>query len=204
VIEEHKVSVLFTAPTAFRAIRKEDPEGEFIASTTSPASARSFSPASAAIPTRCSGPRPSRRAGDRPWWQTETGGRFAANPLGVEKLPVKPGSPTLPMPGYDVQILDEEGQEGRQARHDRCHRRQAAPAALLPADALAGQRPLQAGLPHPLSRLLLTGDAGYIDEDGYLFIMSRIDDIINVAGHRLSTAAWRRSWPGTRTSPNAP
>jgi propionyl-CoA synthetase len=122
------------------------------------------------------------------WWQTETGWAIAANCIGIEQLPVKPGSPTKAVPGYDVQILDEEGE----------------PVGAGETEAICIKLPLPPGcsmtlwgsderwIETYLSRFpgyYLTGDAGYLDEDGYLFVMSRIDDVINVAGHRLSTGA---------------
>ena len=188
VIAEHKVSVMFTAPTAFRAIRKEDPEGEFV---------RKYD---------LSHFRTLFLAGERcdpdtliwaesqlgvpvidHWWQTETGWAIAANPLGIEHLPVKPGSPTVAMPGYDVQVLDEEGQQVEQAGTiGAIVIKLPLPPSCLPTLWQADERYRQAYITR-YPGYYLTGDAGYIDEDGYLFIMSRIDDIINVAGHRLST-----------------
>jgi propionyl-CoA synthetase len=121
------------------------------------------------------------------WWQTETGWAIAGNPLGLGQLPVKIGSPTKsPMPGYDVQMLDDAGHPVPPARS--AHRRQAAAAAGLPADAVERRRALRsASYLDEFPGYYKTGDAGYMDEDGYLFIMARTDDIINVAGHRLST-----------------
>ena len=121
------------------------------------------------------------------WWQTETGWAIAANPLGVERLPVKPGSPTVAMPGYDVQVLDEEGQPvEKPGTIGAIVIKLPLPPSCLPTLWQADERYRQAYLTR-FPGYYLTGDAGYIDEDGYLFIMSRIDDIINVAGHRLST-----------------
>ena len=188
VIAEHKVSVMFTAPTAFRAIRKEDPEGEFVrqydlsrfrtlflAGERCDPDTLLWAEAQLGVPVI-----------DH-WWQTETGWAIAANPLGIEKLPVKPGSPTVPMPGYDVQILDEEGQQvTRPGTIGAIVVKLPLPPSCLPTLWNADDRFRQAYLTR-FPGYYLTGDAGYIDEDGYLFIMSRIDDIINVAGHRLST-----------------
>ncbi len=188
VIAEHKVSVMFTAPTAFRAIRKEDPEGEFVrtydlgrfrtlflAGERCDPNTLLWAEAQLGVPVI-----------DH-WWQTETGWAIAANPLGIEKLPVKPGSPTVPMPGYDVQILDEEGQRiGKPGTIGAIVVKLPLPPSCLPTLWNADDRFRQAYLTR-FPGYYLTGDAGYIDEDGYLFIMSRIDDIINVAGHRLST-----------------
>ena len=188
VIAEHKVSVMFTAPTAFRAIRKEDPEGDFVrqydlsrfrtlflAGERCDPDTLLWAEAQLGVPVI-----------DH-WWQTETGWAIAANPLGVEHLPVKPGSPTVPMPGYDVQILDEEGQRvSKPGTIGAIVVKLPLPPSCLPTLWNADDRFRQAYLTR-FPGYYLTGDAGYIDEDGYLFIMSRIDDIINVAGHRLST-----------------
>jgi propionyl-CoA synthetase len=189
VIEEHKVAVLFTAPTAFRAIRKEDPEGEHI---------RRYD---------LSGFRALFLAGERcdpdtllwaeaqlgvpvidHWWQTETGWAIAANPFGIERLPVKPGSPTVPMVGYDVRILDEDGHEVPAGQMGAIAIRLPLPPGCLPTLWHADERYRAAYLAR-YPGYYLTGDAGYRDADGYLYIMSRIDDVINVAGHRLSTGA---------------
>ena len=154
VVAEHKAVVLFTAPTAFRAIKKEDPDGRLLASTTSRVFARSSSPASGPIPTRCNGRSEfsacrSSIIGGRP----KPAGRSPANPLGLGALPIKYGSPTVPMPGYDVQALDEGGRPlpadimGSIAI-------KLPLAARLPADALASGRALPRGVPHHLSGLL--------------------------------------------------
>ncbi len=188
VIEEHKVSVMFTAPTAFRAIRKEDPEGEllrkydlgrfrtlFLAGERCDPDTLLWAEAQLGVPVI-----------DH-WWQTETGWAIAANPLGVEQLPVKPGSPTLPMPGYDIHILDEEGRRvTTPGTIGAIVVKLPLPPSCLPTLWNADDRFRQAYLTR-YPGYYLTGDAGYIDADGYVFIMSRIDDIINVAGHRLST-----------------
>jgi propionyl-CoA synthetase len=189
VISEHRVAALFTAPTAFRAIRKEDPEGEFI---------RKYD---------LRGFRTLFLAGERcdpdtllwaeaqlgvpvidHWWQTETGWAIAANCTGLEPLPVKPGSPTVPVPGYDVRILDEEGEEKPAGEIGAIVIKLPLPPGCLPTLWRADERYRQAYLGR-YPGYYLTGDAGYKDADGYLYIMSRIDDIINVAGHRLSTGA---------------
>ncbi len=187
VISQHNVKVLFTAPTAFRAIKREDPEGKFLADYD----LKNFK-ALFLAGERCD-PATLEWAGKMlgvpvidHWWQTETAWAIAANCMGIELLPVKPGSPTKPAPGYDVRILDESGQELPANKIGNIVVKLPLPPACLPTlwnndagykDAYLSQYP----------GYYLTGDAGYCDEDGYLFIMSRIDDIINVAGHRLST-----------------
>ena len=189
VIADHGVCTLFTAPTAFRAIRQQDPEGEHIRRHD------------------LSGFRALFLAGERcdpetlgwaeqklgvpvidHWWQTETGWAIAANCLGIERLPVVAGSPTRAAPGWDLRVLDNHGAE-------------------LPAretGALVAKLPMPPGASPtlwnadgrfhdtylaPFPGYYLTADAGYIDERGYVFVMARTDDIINVAGHRLSTGA---------------
>ncbi len=187
VISEHDVKVLFTAPTAFRAIKREDPDGSHLQKYD------------------MSGFRSLFLAGERcdpdtlfwaqeklnvpvidHWWQTETGWAIAANPLGVEQLPVRPGSPTVAVPGYDVRILDEDGREQPAGEIGLIMIRLPLPPGCLPTLWQNDQRFVQSYL-SAIDGYYLTGDAGFKDEDGYLWIMSRIDDIINVAGHRLST-----------------
>jgi propionyl-CoA synthetase len=189
VIEEHRVAVLFTAPTAFRAIRKEDPRAELL---------RGYD---------LSGLKSLFLAGERcdpdtlnwametlgvpvidHWWQTETGWPICANCLGIEQLPIVPGSPARPVPGYDVVVLDDSGE----------------PVDGDTIGALAIRLPLPPGtfitLWNADARFekayferypgyYETGDAGYIDDNGYVYVMARTDDVINVAGHRLSTGA---------------
>ncbi len=187
VIAEHKVAVLFTAPTAFRAIKKEDPEGThidrydlsslrtlFLAGERCDPDTLLWAEAQLGVPVI-----------DH-WWQTETGWAIAANPVGIEHLPVRPGSPTVPMPGYDVQILDEEGEILPTGKMGAICIRLPLPPGCLPTLWHADERYRQSYLSR-YPGWYLTGDAGYKDADGYLYIMSRIDDVINVAGHRLST-----------------
>jgi len=189
VIAQHGVKVLFTAPTAFRAIRKEDPEGAhlkrydlshfralFLAGERCDPDTLLWAEAQLGVPVI-----------DH-WWQTETGWAICANPLGIEKLPVKPGSPALPMPGYDVRVLDEEGHEVPPGKLGAICIKLPLPPSCLPTLWNADERFVQSYLSR-YPGYYLTGDAGFKDEDGYLFIMSRIDDVINVAGHRLSTGA---------------
>ena len=187
VIAEHKVSAMFTAPTAFRAIKRDDPKGEqikrydlrafrtlFLAGERADPETIKWAEANLGVPVY-----------DH-WWQTETGWPIAGNPVGLGALPVKYGSPTVPMPGFELHVLDEKGNQ-------------------LPADTPGT---LAVKLPLPPSSLptlwgnderfrksyladfkgyYTTSDAGYIDADGYVYVMARTDDVINVAGHRLST-----------------
>ena len=189
VIAEHKVASFFTAPTAFRAIKREDPEGLLLRRHD----------------TRCL--RALYLAGERAdpdtvqwaerhlkvpvidhWWQTETGWPIAANPLGIEALPVKLGSPSVALPGYDVQVLDEGGHPLPPGTLGAVAIRLPLPPGTLPTLWNAEGRFRKAYLEH-FPGYYETGDAGYLDADGYLYIMARTDDVINVAGHRLSTGA---------------
>src|SRR5690606_15508044 len=122
------------------------------------------------------------------WWQTETGWAIAANPVGLGPLPVKPGSPTVPMPGYDVRVLDEDGHEVENGQLGNIVVQLPLPPGCLPTLWNAEDRFGPSYTDH-FPGYYKTADAGYRDEDGYLFIMGRTDDIINVAGHRLSTGA---------------
>jgi len=189
VVAEHRVNALFTAPTAFRAIKKEDPEGRLLAGHDL-ASLRTLFLAG----ERCD-PDTVLWAGARlkvpvvdHWWQTETGWPVAANCRGLEPMPIKPGSASVAVPGYDVQVLDDGGARVGAGTIGNIVIRLPLPPGTLPTlwHNDAGYREAY------LSRYpgyYLTGDAGFVDADGYLSIMSRIDDVINVAGHRLSTGA---------------
>jgi propionyl-CoA synthetase len=189
VIEEHQVKILFTAPTAFRAIKKEDPEGKFLKNYD-----LSCMDALYLAGERCD-PDTLFWARDKlgkpvvdHWWQTETGWGIAANPLGIEPMEIKPGSPTVAMPGYDVQILSEEGDQMPDGEMGNIVIKLPLPPSCLPGLWGNNQRFIDSYL-SKYDGYYLTGDAGYKDSDGYLWIMSRTDDVINVAGHRLSTGA---------------
>ncbi|MGV0837457.1 propionyl-CoA synthetase [Mycolicibacterium thermoresistibile] len=189
VAAEYDVKALFTAPTAIRAIRKQDPDGAHIGRYD------------------LSGLRYLFQAGERldpdtyewaaaklgipvvdHWWQTETGWAIAANPMGVEQFPIKPGSPTLPMPGYDISILDPDGTPSPTGAEGAiCIRLPMPPGTLQ--TLWRNDARYQAGYLNEYPGHYLTGDGGHLDEDGYLFVMGRTDDVINVAGHRLSTGA---------------
>jgi len=187
VISEHNVAALFTAPTAFRAIKANDPKGEFIAKYDLSCLRTLF------LAGERADPETIRWAQDRlqipvidHWWQTETGWTIAGNPVGLGALPVKLGSPCVPMPGYDVQVLDDEGTPMPAGEMGNVVVKLPLPPSCLPTLWNAEARFKTAYL-EEFPGYYQTGDAGILDEDGYIFIMARTDDIINVAGHRLST-----------------
>jgi propionyl-CoA synthetase len=189
VIADHGVKTLFTAPTAFRAIKKEDPGGHHLRRYDLSRFRYLF------LAGERLDPDTYHWASDllgRPvidhWWQTETGWAIAANCVGIEPLPVKPGSPTRPVPGWDVQVLDEHGNRAGPGQEGAVVVRLPLPPGSLPTLWQADQRYVDAYLTrHP--GYYLTGDGGFFDRDGYLYVMGRVDDVINVAGHRLSTGA---------------
>jgi propionyl-CoA synthetase len=187
VISEHKVKTLFTAPTAFRAIRREDPEADYLKKYDMSGFEALFLAGERCDPDTLEWAQ--KQLGvpviDH-WWQTETGWGIAANCLGIEELPIKPGSPTVCVPGYDVRILDENGNEEAAGEIGRIMVKLPMPPGCLPTLWQNDDRFVESYL-SATEGYYLTGDAGYKDADGYLWIMSRIDDIINVAGHRLST-----------------
>ncbi len=203
VIAEHGVVAQFTAPTAFRAIKKEDPNGEFVKKYDLSRSGRCSWPASAPIPTPSNGGAPTGRARDRPL--VADGDRVADQPESgrTRHLPVKYGSPCVAMPGYDIRVLDDAGHEVTKGTLGNVVVKLPLPPGCLPTLWNADQRFRDAYLSE-FPGYYKTADAGFIDDDGYLFIMARTDDIINVAGHRLSTAAWKKSSPNIRTSPSVP
>ena len=187
VISEHGVKTLFTAPTAFRAIRREDPEAEYLKKYDMSCFKALFLAGERCDPDTLEWAQQQLAVPviDH-WWQTETGWGIAANCLGIEELPVKPGSPTVCVPGYDVRILDENGNEEAAGEIGRIMVKLPMPPGCLPTLWQNDDRFVDSYL-SATEGYYLTGDAGYKDADGYLWIMSRIDDIINVAGHRLST-----------------
>jgi propionyl-CoA synthetase len=189
VIAQHGVSVFFTAPTAFRALKREDPNGEHLRKYDLSRFRTLFLAGERCDPdTLLWAQRQLQRPVIDHWWQTETGWPTAANPMGIEPLPVKPGSPTVAMPGYDVRVLDEQGRELPPDQIGAIAIKLPLPPGCLPTLWNADERYVSAYL-STYPGYYLTGDAGFRDADGYLYVMSRIDDIINVAGHRLSTGA---------------
>ncbi|CAA9357942.1 MAG: Acetyl-CoA synthetase [uncultured Nocardioidaceae bacterium] len=189
VIGEYGVEGLFTAPTAFRAIKKQDPSGQlleehdisslrnlFLAGERLDPDTYEWATSTLGVPVVDN------------WWQTETGWPIAANLRGLEPMPIKPGSATLPVPGYDVRILDERSEPVPNGTEGAICLKLPLPPGTLPTlwgdDERYVSSYLQSHEGHYLS-----GDGGYLDEDGYLFVMGRTDDVINVAGHRLSTGS---------------
>ncbi len=188
VISEHGVSVLFTAPTAFRAIKKEDPNGEYLKKYDIKSLRYLFLAGERLDPdTYYWASEMLKVPVIDHWWQTETGWPIAANCMGVEPFPIKAGSPTKPVPGYNVHILDAEGNTLSNGREGSVVIKLPLPPGCLPSLWKDDDRYLEYVTERP--GYYVTGDGGFIDKDGYVFIMGRIDDVINVAGHRLSTGA---------------
>eukprot|EP00752_Nemacystus_decipiens_P019540 g17596.t1 len=187
VCDEHKVTALFTAPTAFRAIKKEDPDGNFIGQYDLTSLKTLFLAGERADPDtiQWAEQKLALPVIDH-WWQTETGWAIAGNPVGLGKLPIKYGSPTVPMPGYDVQVLDDAGHPVEAGTLGNIVVKLPLPPGCLPTLWNNDER-FKASYLEEFPGYYKTADAGMVDEDGYLFIMARTDDIINVAGHRLST-----------------
>jgi len=189
VVSDHHVACMFTAPTAIRAIKQQDPEGRLIGDYDLSRFRSLF-----LAGERCD-PDTLHWAGRKlgvpvidHWWQTETGWAIASNCLGIESLPVKPGSVTRAVPGWDVHVLDPNGVDASPGQVGAIACRLPLPAGTLPGLWQADDRYEESYLRN-FPGFYETGDAGYIDDDGYIYVMSRTDDIINVAGHRLSTGA---------------
>jgi propionyl-CoA synthetase len=189
VVEEHKVKSFFSAPTAFRAVKREDPQGELIKNYDLSCLKNVYLAGERADPDTIEWMQThlGKPIIDH-WWQTETGYAIAANPMGIEALPIKVGSPTVAMPGYDVQVLDEGGHQMKAGELGAIAIKLPLPPGTLPNLWNAEARFVKSYLT-TFPGYYETGDAGMIDEDGYLYIMARTDDVINVAGHRLSTGA---------------
>ena len=189
IIQNHKVKSFFTAPTAIRAVKREDPECSYIKDYNLKSLQAVFLAGERADPDTVKWVEEHLKVPvlDH-WWQTETGWPIVANPLGLGLLPVKHGSPSVPMPGYDVQVLDEAGHPVPAGTLGAVAIKLPLPPGTLPTLWNAEERFRKSYL-DAFPGYYETGDAGYIDEDGYLYIMARTDDVINVAGHRLSTGA---------------
>jgi propionyl-CoA synthetase len=189
VISEHGVRVLFTAPTAFRAIKKEDPEGEYVARYDLSDFKYLFLAGERLDPDTYHW---ARKILKRPvidhWWQTETGWPIAANCMGIEQMPIKPGSPTVAVPGYDVRILDDDGNEVGPHQEGHVVVKLPLPPGTLP-NLWQAEEKFVSSYMSTFPGYYETSDGGYKDEDGYIFVMGRMDDVINIAGHRLSTGA---------------
>ena len=187
VISEHGAVAFFTAPTAFRAIKKEDPQGKLFKSYDLTKFRTLFLAGERADPDTIQW---AERLLKKPvidhWWQTETGWCIAGNPVGLGQLPIKYGSPTVAMPGYDVRVVDEQSRELPAGTMGSIVIKLPLPPACLPTLWQADERFRESYLVE-FPGYYKTSDAGFKDEDGYLYIMGRTDDIINVAGHRLST-----------------
>ncbi|HET8600213.1 MAG TPA: acetate--CoA ligase, partial [Segeticoccus sp.] len=189
IVEQHGVAGMFTAPTAIRAVKKEDVDGTlmkerdlstlrtlFLAGERLDPDTYQWAVERLGIPVIDN------------WWQTETGWPVAADPMGLEPLPVKPGSATVPVPGYDVQVLDERGTPVPAGTEGAICLKLPMPPGTLPTLWGDDERYVASYL-SAHEGYYLTGDGGYLDEDGYLFVMGRTDDVLNVAGHRLSTGS---------------
>ena len=189
VIANHRVKTMFTAPTAFRAIKREDPNGKLVKNYDLTAFTSLFLAGERSDSDtimwaeRCLGVPVIDH-----WWQTETGWAICANCLGLEHLPIKYGSPTKPVPGWTLTVLDEDAKEVEAGKIGALVAKLPLPPGTLPTLWNADQRYKEAYL-EEYPGFYKTADAGYIDEDGYVFVMARTDDIINTAGHRLSTGA---------------
>ncbi|KAJ55204.1 propionyl-CoA synthetase [Actibacterium mucosum KCTC 23349] len=189
VMSEHKVASFFTAPTALRAVKREDPAGDYIGKYDLSALRNVYLAGERADPDTITWAQDKLGVPiiDH-WWQTELGYPAVCNPVGIELLPVKPGSPAVPMPGYAMKIVNDEGDEMPAGELGAIVTPLPLPPGTLQTLWNAEDRYLKSYLTN-FPGHYETGDAGYIDEDGYLFIMARTDDVINVAGHRLSTGA---------------
>ena len=193
MIAEHKINTFFTAPTAFRAVKKEDPEAKLLKQYDISSLRTLFLAGERLDPPTYEwlteilkeAPQPDIPVVDH-WWQTETGWAICSNPMGIEPQPVKIGSPTFPMPGYNVQVLDEVGEICKPGETGNIVVHLPLPPSCLPTLWNDDERFKKSYLSQ-YPGYYLTGDEGIKDEEGYIFVMGRTDDVINVAGHRLST-----------------
>jgi propionyl-CoA synthetase len=189
VISEHKVKTMFTAPTAFRAIKREDPNGELISKYDMSGFKALFLAGERLDPDTLKWARTKLGVPviDH-WWQTETGWAICANCLGLHEFPVKEGSPTKPAPGWNLQVVDPDNNQVAAGEIGALVVKLPLPPGALPTLWNNDERYIESYL-EEFPGYYKTADAGFIDADGYAFVMSRTDDIINVAGHRLSTGA---------------
>lgn len=189
VIEQHGVNILFVAPTAIRAIKREDPEGRLIEQADTSSLRALFLAGERADPETINW---AEKSLNKPvidhWWQTETGWAITAIPFGLDKCPTKTGSANLPMPGYEIQILDETGHPLPAGEIGNIVIKLPLPPGCAPTLWQDDER-YKASYMKTYEGFYETSDAGFIDEEGYVFVMARTDDVINVAGHRLSTGA---------------
>ena len=193
LIAEHKVNIFFTAPTAFRAVKKEDPEAKLKKKYDISSLQTLFLAGERLDPPTYEWLKETLSDASRPevpvidhWWQTETGWAICSNPMGIEPQLVKNGSPTFPMPGYNVQVLDEKGEKCKPGETGNIAIHLPLPPSCLPTLWNGDERFRESYLSQ-YPGYYFTGDEGIKDEDGYIFVMGRVDDVINVAGHRLST-----------------
>lgn len=187
VISQHNVRALFTAPTAFRAIKKEDPKAELVKNYDLSKFRTLFLAGERADPDTIQW---AERALNKPvidhWWQTESGWPMVSNPMGIEPLPVKYGSPSVPLPGYEIHVVDEQNKQLPPNTTGAIVIKLPLPPGCLPT-LWNNEEGFRKSYLEDYPGYYKTADAGYLDDDGYLYVMSRTDDIINVAGHRLST-----------------
>ena len=196
VAEQYGVAALFTAPTAIRAVKKEDPDGKLIAAYDLSKLRTLFLAGERLDPDtyEWAGKSLGIPVIDN-WWQTETGWPIASNCIGLERLDIKPGSPSVPVPGYDVRVLDEHGRAVGAGVEGAICIKLPMPPGTLPTLWRDDERYLS-GYLAAHDGYYLTGDGGYFDEDGYLYVMGRTDDVLNVAGHRLSTGSLEAALAG--------
>lgn len=187
VVQDHKVNMLFTAPTAFRAVRKEDPEADQLSRYDVSSLKRIFLAGERLDPPTYEWLKEHTGLPilDH-WWQTETGWAICCNPVGIEMMTTKPGSATVPSPGFNVQVVDMEGSQVPAGEQGQIAVKLPLPPGCLMTVWGDDQR-FQNSYLKPIPGFYSSGDGGFIDDDGYVFIMGRTDDVINVAGHRLST-----------------
>ncbi len=187
VVQDHKVNILFTAPTAFRAVRKEDPEADQLSRYDVSSLKRIFLAGERLDPPTYEWLKEHTGLPilDH-WWQTETGWAICCNPVGIEMMTTKPGSATMPSPGFNVQIVNMDGSQVAAGEQGQIAVKLPLPPGCLMTVWGDDERFLNSYL-KPIPGFYVSGDGGFIDDDGYVFVMGRIDDVINVAGHRLST-----------------